>query len=79
MNPVKNCSSALNYRGLGESTSVEMKNTENGFTLIDTPILTGSDCEGAGELFRVTTLDLEDVPTVGGKADYSADFFGKNR
>jgi len=50
---------------------------DRGFRYIHTPILTGSDCEGAGELFQVTTLDLGNVPRVDGKADYSADFFGK--
>jgi asparaginyl-tRNA synthetase len=48
---------------------------DRGFRYIHTPILTGSDCEGAGELFQVTTLDLENVPSVDGKVDYSADFF----
>jgi len=48
-----------------------------GFQYIHTPILTGSDCEGAGELFRVTTLDLENVPRTEGKVDYAHDFFGK--
>ncbi|MFO8102004.1 MAG: asparagine--tRNA ligase [Dehalococcoidia bacterium] len=48
-----------------------------GFKYIHTPILTGSDCEGAGELFKVTTLDAENVPWVEGKPDYSADFFGR--
>jgi asparaginyl-tRNA synthetase len=50
---------------------------DRGFRYIHTPILTGSDCEGAGELFQVTTLNLESVPSVDGKVDYSADFFGK--
>ena len=49
-----------------------------GFTYVNTPIITGSDCEGAGEMFQVTTLDLESVPkTEDGKVDYSQDFFGK--
>ena len=49
-----------------------------GFVYVNTPIITGSDCEGAGEMFRVTTLDLENVPkTPDGKADTSQDFFGK--
>jgi len=48
-----------------------------GFQHIHTPILTGSDCEGAGELFQVTTLDMENASGVDGKIDYSADFFGK--
>lgn len=50
---------------------------DRGFQYIHTPILTGSDCEGAGELFQVTTFDMENVPCVDGKIDYSADFFGK--
>ena len=49
-----------------------------GFVYVNTPIITGSDCEGAGEMFQVTTLDLENVPrTEDGKVDYSQDFFGK--
>ncbi len=52
---------------------------EKGFVYVHTPIITGSDCEGAGEMFRVTTLDLDDLPkTEDGKVDYSQDFFGKS-
>ena len=51
---------------------------ERGFVYVHTPLITGSDCEGAGEMFQVTTLDLENVPrTEEGKVDYSQDFFGK--
>ena len=50
---------------------------DRGFRYLHSPILTGSDCEGAGELFRVTTLDLNNPPTKEGKADYLKDFFGK--
>ena len=51
---------------------------ENGFVYVNTPLITASDCEGAGEQFQVTTLDLENVPkTEDGKVDYSKDFFGK--
>ena len=51
---------------------------ERGFVYVHTPIITGSDCEGAGEMFRVTTLDMEKLPkTEDGKVDYSQDFFGK--
>lgn len=51
---------------------------ENGFVYTHTPIITGSDCEGAGEMFRVTTLDLNDIPKTGeGKVDVTKDFFGK--
>lgn len=49
---------------------------ERGFVYVHTPIITGSDCEGAGAMFQVTTLDLDRVAKEG-KADYSADFFGK--
>ncbi|MDE5762049.1 MAG: asparagine--tRNA ligase, partial [Bacteroidales bacterium] len=52
---------------------------ERGFVYLHTPIITGSDCEGAGEMFQVTTLDLENLPrTQEGCIDYSKDFFGKS-
>lgn len=50
---------------------------ERGFIYVQTPIITASDCEGAGAMFRVTTLDLEKLPRVEGKIDSSKDFFGK--
>src|SRR2546425_6714614 len=50
---------------------------EEGFLYIHTPIITASDCEGAGAMFRVTTLDLENLPKKEGKIDGSLDFFGK--
>ena len=50
---------------------------ERDFVYVHTPLITGSDAEGAGELFQVTTLDMKDVPTVDGNVDYSQDFFGK--
>ncbi len=51
---------------------------ERGFVYVHTPLITGSDCEGAGEMFKVTTLELENVPrTQEGAVDYSQDFFGK--
>lgn len=50
---------------------------DHGFRYIHTPVLTGSDCEGAGDLFKVTTLNLESLPVSMGKTDYSKDFFGK--
>lgn len=52
--------------------------TQKGFFNIHTPIITGSDAEGAGEMFQVTTLDVDKLPrTEEGKIDYSQDFFGK--
>lgn len=51
---------------------------DRGFRYVHTPLITGSDCEGAGEMFRVTTLDMENLPKLpDGKVDYSKDFFGK--
>lgn len=51
---------------------------EQNFVYVHTPIITGSDCEGAGEMFRVTTLDMENLPrNDDGTVDYSGDFFGK--
>ena len=51
---------------------------ERGFVYAHTPLITGSDCEGAGEMFRVTTLDPQNPPlTEDGKVDFSQDFFGK--
>lgn len=51
---------------------------EREFVYVHTPLITGSDCEGAGEMFRVTTLDMEDLPrTPEGAIDYAQDFFGK--
>jgi asparaginyl-tRNA synthetase len=50
---------------------------DRGFKYIHSPIITGSDCEGAGELFRVTTLVLDNPPLIDGKTDYTKDFFGK--
>ena len=52
---------------------------ERGFVYVHTPIITGSDCEGAGEMFRVTTLDVENPPkNEDGTIDWSKDFFGKS-
>ncbi|MBE6944621.1 MAG: asparagine--tRNA ligase [Ruminococcaceae bacterium] len=51
---------------------------ERDFVYVHTPIITGSDCEGAGEMFQVTTMDLQNLPrTEDGKIDYSKDFFAK--
>lgn len=52
---------------------------EQNFVYVHTPIITASDCEGAGEMFRVTTLDLDNLPKdEEGKTDYSKDFFSKS-
>ncbi len=52
---------------------------DRGFVYVHTPIITSSDCEGAGEMFQVTTLDMKNPPrTQGGEVDYSEDFFGKH-
>ena len=52
---------------------------ENGFVYINTPVITGSDAEGAGEMFHVTNLDLENLPkNEEGKVDFTQDFFGKS-
>ncbi|WP_428609006.1 asparagine--tRNA ligase [Sedimenticola sp.] len=51
---------------------------ERGYHWVNTPIITASDCEGAGELFRVSTLDLNNLPRAGsGGVDFEADFFGR--
>lgn len=50
---------------------------ERGFYYLHTPIITASDCEGAGEMFQVTTLPLDQLPMKDGKIDYSKDFFGR--
>ena len=51
---------------------------ERGFVYVHTPIITGSDCEGAGEMFQVTTMDMNNLPlTEEGKVDFTQDFFNK--
>ena len=52
---------------------------ERGFVYVHTPIITGSDCEGAGEMFRVTAMDMDNpIKNEDGKVDFSQDFFGKS-
>ncbi|MCA9132500.1 MAG: asparagine--tRNA ligase, partial [Planctomycetales bacterium] len=51
---------------------------EEGFYYVNTPIITASDCEGAGQMFRVTSLPLDKLPLKDGRVDYSRDFFGKS-
>ncbi len=50
---------------------------QRGFVQIHTPVITTSDCEGAGEMFTTTNLDLDNLPTTAGKVDYQQDFFGR--
>ena len=50
---------------------------QRGFIQVHTPIITTSDCEGAGEMFTATSLDLDRLPTIAGKADFGRDFFGR--
>lgn len=50
---------------------------ERNFVYVHTPIITSNDCEGAGEMFQVSTLDLDNLPKKDGQVDYSQDFFGK--
>jgi len=59
------------------SNSIHQFFQEQGFLYIHAPIITASDCEGAGELFKVTTLDPAKPPLLNGKIDYTQDFFGK--
>ncbi len=59
------------------SYAVHLFFRDRGFRYIHTPIITGSDCEGAGDMFRVTTLNMDRVPLADGKPDYAEDFFGK--
>ena len=51
---------------------------ERDFVYVHTPIITASDCEGAGEMFRVTTMDLDAIPMENGEVDFTKDFFGKS-
>ncbi|RJP39691.1 MAG: asparagine--tRNA ligase [Desulfobacteraceae bacterium] len=59
------------------SSAVHQFFKDHGFFYIHTPILTGSDCEGAGQLFRVTSMDMENLPKISGETDYQFDFFKK--
>jgi len=59
------------------SNSIHQFFQEEGFLYVHTPIITASDCEGAGEMFQVTTLDLANPPKTAGEVDFSQDFFDR--
>lgn len=59
------------------SNSIHQFFQENGFLYVHTPVITASDCEGAGEMFRVTTLDLANPPKQDGQVDFQQDFFDR--
>ncbi len=59
------------------SMSIHQFFHEHGFYYVHTPVITASDCEGAGAMFRVSTIDPAEPPKVDGKVDYTKDFFGK--
>lgn len=61
----------------GVSFAIHKFFNDKGFYYLHTPIITGSDAEGAGEMFRVSTLDAQNPPLLDGKVDFSEDFFGK--
>ena len=72
--PSTRCSASARWRRSCSTLSLQ----ERGFVYVHTPLITTSDCEGAGEMFQVTTLPLENVPkTESGEVDYSQDFFCK--
>ncbi|MFW6271107.1 MAG: asparagine--tRNA ligase [Bacillota bacterium] len=78
LRPRTNTFSVVNRFRDKMSTAVHTFFRDRGFRYIHTPIITTSDAEGAGEMFKVTTLDLEDPPlTESGKVDYDKDFFGE--
>jgi asparaginyl-tRNA synthetase len=77
LRPRTNKYGALNRIRAELSYGVHQFFREQGFFNVHAPIITGSDCEGAGEMFQVTTLDLANVPKKNGKADFEQDFFGK--
>ncbi len=75
LRPRSNTFGAIARLRHGLSYAVHRFFHERGFFYVHTPIITASDCEGAGEMFKVTTLDLADVPKADGAVDYQQDFF----
>jgi asparaginyl-tRNA synthetase len=63
-------------RGQNALTAIHTFFQERGFVYVHTPIITGSDCEGAGEMFRVTAFNLDQIPQKEGRTDFAQDFFG---
>lgn len=76
LRPRTNTFGAVNRIRSKISYAVHKYFQERGFYYLHTPIITASDCEGAGEMFRVTMFDLNNAPTEDGKIDFSQDFFG---
>ncbi|MCX7726605.1 MAG: OB-fold nucleic acid binding domain-containing protein, partial [Chitinispirillaceae bacterium] len=79
LRPRTNTIGAVMRMRSGLSFAIHSFFRERGFYYVHTPIITTSDCEGAGEMFTVTTLDLNNIPKdeTTGKVDFSKDFFGK--
>lgn len=77
LRPRTNIISALTRVRHGAAMAIHRFFDEHGFFWVNTPILTASDCEGAGELFRVSTLDLMNLPKKEGHIDFSQDFFAR--
>ena len=77
LRPRTNKYGALNRIRAELSYGVHRFFKEQGFFHVHAPIITGSDCEGAGEMFQVTSMDLNNVPKKDGKVDFDRDFFGK--
>ncbi|NOY89404.1 MAG: asparagine--tRNA ligase [FCB group bacterium] len=76
LRPRTNTFGAVNRIRSKISYAIHRYYQERGFLYIHTPIISTSDCEGAGDLFRVSTFDFNDIPTKDGKIDWDADFFG---
>ncbi len=76
LRPRTNTFGAINRLRSKISYAIHKFFQERGFYYIHAPIITATDCEGAGEQFWVTTLDLENLPKIDGKVDYDKDFFG---
>jgi len=76
LRPRSNTFGAVNRVRSKLAYAVHQYYQERGFYYIHTPIITASDCEGAGEMFRVTTLDLKNLPMTEGRIDWNEDFFG---